>query len=114
MAIFSRSSTSSVENESRVFSEEDWEQLNKIIGYKEGSDEFLLDAQDSRDIPQLFLEIQMKHNASKLITGGQECLADLSCEGLVCSLKTYSEAKVFNLKLESYRLSSQHGLLAEV
>lgn len=74
----------------------------------------MLDAHDEGDLPHLFLEIYMKHNASKLITDGQEFLADLSCEGLVCSLTTYSEAVVFNLKLESYELSSRHGLLAEV
>lgn len=61
-----------------------------------------------------YLEIHMKHNASKLVSEGQECLADLSCEGLACNIKTYSEAKIFELKLGSYSLSSPYGLLAEV
>ena len=110
----SRTGSSNNGNEARGFSEEDWERLNKIIGYKEGSDEFLLDAQDDGNLAHLFLEIHMKHNASKLISEGHDFLANLSCEGLVCSIKTYSEAKVFNLKLESYRLSSRYGHLAEV
>lgn len=110
---FGWSGSSNDGNESKGFTEEDWEQLNTIIGYKEGSNEFLTPSEDEVDLPHLFLEIHMKHNASKLIAERKECLADLSCEGLVCSLKTYSEAKVFNLKLGSYKLSSQYGLLAE-
>ncbi|KAJ0970742.1 hypothetical protein J5N97_018701 [Dioscorea zingiberensis] len=101
------------ENEARGFTEEDWEQLNRIIGYKEGSDEQLLTAYDRGDLLHLFFEIHMKHNASRLVTDNQVYLADLSCEGLYCSIKSYSEAKVFNLKLGSYRLSSPYGLLAE-
>ncbi|KAJ6800672.1 uncharacterized protein M6B38_201385 [Iris pallida] len=46
----------------------------------------------------------MNHNASKLIVEHQDYVADLSCEELVCLLKIYSEAKVFNLKLGSYKL----------
>ncbi|XP_073111690.1 uncharacterized protein [Elaeis guineensis] len=98
--------------EPRGFTEEDRERLNKIIGYKEGSDEYLLGAED-KDLMHFCLEIHMKHNASKLVSEGQECLADLSCEGLACNIKTYSEAKIFELKLGSYRLSSPFGLLAE-
>ncbi|KAJ0961577.1 hypothetical protein J5N97_001074, partial [Dioscorea zingiberensis] len=102
-----------IENEARGFTEEDWEQLNRIIGYKEGSDEQLLTAYDRGDLLHVLFEIHMKHNASKLVTDNQVYLADLSCEGLYCSIKSYSEAKVFNLKLGSYRLSSPYGLLAE-
>lgn len=56
----------------------------------------------------------MNHNASKLMGDAQECLAELSCESLDCSIRLYSEAKVFDMKLGSYRLSSPNGLLAEV
>lgn len=55
----------------------------------------------------------MKHNASKL-TDAKECLADLSCDNLACFVKLYSEAKVFDIRLGSYQLSSPNGLLAEV
>ena len=60
------------------------------------------------------LNIHMKHNASKLIDESKERLAELSCEGLDCSIKLYPETKVFDLKLGSYKLSSPSGLLAEV
>ncbi|XP_058084436.1 uncharacterized protein LOC131232245 isoform X2 [Magnolia sinica] len=95
------------------FSEEDWEQLNKIIGYREGADEHLVETQDRENMLHTLLEIRMKHNATKLINEGQESLAELSCEGLNCSVKLYSEAKVFDLKLGSYQLSSPNGILAE-
>lgn len=109
---FGWSGSSKDGGEPQGFTEEDWERLNKIIGYKEGSDEQLLGAEDE-DLMHLYLEICMKHNASKLVSEGQECLADLSCEGLACNIKTYSEAKIFELKLGSYKLSSPYGLLAE-
>nr|DAD18267.1 TPA_asm: hypothetical protein HUJ06_019730 [Nelumbo nucifera] len=101
------------ESEPWNFSEEDWEQLNKIIGYKEGDDVQLLTTQESGNILHTSLEVRMKHNASKLIAEAQHCLAELSCEGLDCSVRLYSETKVFDLKLASYRLSSPNGLLAE-
>lgn len=110
----SRGGSTKDENEPRGFTEEDWEQLNRIIGYKEGSDENLLTAYDKGDLLHVLFEINMKHNASKLVTDNQVYLADLSCEGLHCSIKSYLETKVFNLKLGSYRLSSPSGLLAEV
>lgn len=66
------------------------------------------------DVLQTSLEIHMKHNASKLLDEALTCLAELSCEGLDCSIKLYPETKVFDLKLGSYLLSSPNGLLAEV
>lgn len=101
------------ENEVAQFSDEDWERLNKIIGYKEGNDEQFLPTHDKGDVLHTYLEVHMKHNASKL-TDVEECLAELSCENLDCFVKFYSEAKVFDMKLGSYRLSSPNGLLAEV
>ncbi|XP_073000916.1 uncharacterized protein [Typha latifolia] len=100
------------ETEFKGFAEEDWERLNKVIGYKENSDEYVLSFQD-KNLIQFSLEVRMKHNASKLIIEGVECLADLSCEEFLCNLNTYTEAKTFDLKLGSYRLSSPYGLLAE-
>lgn len=66
------------------------------------------------DILQTSLEIHMKRNASKLLDGARACLAELSCEGLNCSIKLYPETKVFDVNLGSYQLSSPNGLLAEV
>ncbi|CAA6669756.1 unnamed protein product [Spirodela intermedia] len=45
--------------------------------------------------------------------GDYTYLADLSCDNLDCAVKIYSEAKIFNVKLGSYKLSSPNGLLAE-
>ncbi|XP_057978559.1 uncharacterized protein LOC131164992 isoform X2 [Malania oleifera] len=101
------------DNEPLHFSEEDWERLNNIIGYKEGDDGQPLISRDNGDVLHTLLEVHMKHNASKLIAVAQECLAELSCESLNCSIRLYSEAKVFDVKLGSYRLSSPNGLIAE-
>lgn len=111
---FLRSSQSADdESEQAVFTEDDWERLNNIIGYKEGEEEPLLATHDRRDVPHTTLEVHMKHNASKL-SDTNNCLADLSCDNLDCYIKLYSEAKVFDVKLGSYQLWSPNGLLAEV
>ncbi|XP_075505709.1 uncharacterized protein LOC142542773 isoform X1 [Primulina tabacum] len=99
------------ENEPGVLTEEDWERLNNLIGFKEGDDK-RSSIPESGDLPFILLKLHMRHNASKLIDF-QECLADLSCDNLDCCVKLYSEAKVFDIKLGSYRLLSPNGLLAE-
>ncbi|KAK9984845.1 hypothetical protein SO802_034370 [Lithocarpus litseifolius] len=101
------------EAESFKFSEEDWEQLNKIIGYKEGEEAQSFISTDKMDSLHTFLEVHMKHNASKLLDEALDCLAELSCEDLHCTIKLYPETKVFNVKLGSYKLSSPNGLLTE-
>lgn len=102
------------EAESFKFGEEDWQQLNKIIGYKEGEEGQSFILNDKLDALHTFLEVHMEHNATKLLDEALDCLAELSCEGLDCSIKLYPETKVFDVKLGSYRLSSPSGLLAEV
>nr|GEU60562.1 hypothetical protein [Tanacetum cinerariifolium] len=101
------------DNQPRHFTDEDWKQLNEIIGYKEGDDsEQLLLNDDRGDVLHTLLEVHMKHNASRL-TEAHEFVAELSCENLDCLMKFYKDAKVFDMKLGSYRLSSPDGLLAE-
>lgn len=100
------------ENEPGTLTEEDWKRLNDIIGYKEGDEEQLL-THDKANLPYISLKLHMKHNASKLIDS-EECLADLSCDNLESCIKLYSEAKIVDIKLGSYRLLSPNGLLAEV
>lgn len=107
-----RTGSSKDEEESKSFTDEDWERLNRVIGYKENN-EYIPGQQDMK-LMQFYFEIRMKHNASKLIIDGSECLADLSCEDFCCNLKMYPEAKFFDLKLGSYKLLSPYGLLAEV
>lgn len=68
---------------------------------------------DKSDALHTFLEVHMKHNASKLISEDQE-IAALSSENLSCSIKLYPEAKVIDVRLGSYQLSSPSGLLAKV
>uniref|UniRef100_A0A0E0MAV7 PH domain-containing protein n=1 Tax=Oryza punctata TaxID=4537 RepID=A0A0E0MAV7_ORYPU len=108
---FGWTGSSKDEGDSKSFSDEDWERLNKIIGYKENND--YIPVQQDMKLMQFYFEIRMKHNASKLIIDSSECLADLSCEDFCCNLKMYPEAKIFDLKLGSYKLLSPYGLLAE-
>lgn len=112
--IFRNSQSLKDESEPFNFTEEDWKQLNKIIGYKENDDEQSALIVEKMDVLRTSLNICMKRNASKLIDESMECLAELSCEGLDCSIKLYPETKVFDVKLGSYKLSSPTGLLAEV
>ncbi|XP_062205491.1 uncharacterized protein LOC133907454 isoform X2 [Phragmites australis] len=108
---FGWTGSSKDEEDSKSFSNEDWERLNRIIGYKENN-EYIPGQQDMK-LMQFYFEIRMKHNASKLTIDDSECLADLSCQDFCCKLKMYPEAKIFDLKLGSYRLLSPYGLLAE-
>ncbi|EEF45057.1 vacuolar protein sorting-associated protein, putative [Ricinus communis] len=101
------------ESEEFHFNDEDWEQLNKLIGYRESDDEQSILFNQSMDALHTHLEVHMQHNASKLVDGSHESLAELSCDGLDCSIKLFPETKVFDMKLGSYRLSSPNGLLAE-
>ncbi|KAF8689392.1 hypothetical protein HU200_041935 [Digitaria exilis] len=108
---FGWTGSSKDEEDSKSFTDEDWERLNRIIGYKENN-EYIPDQQDMK-LMQFDFEIRMKHNASKLTIDDSEFLADLSCQDFCCNLKMYPEAKIFDLKLGSYRLLSPYGLLAE-
>ncbi|KAI3710546.1 hypothetical protein L2E82_40329 [Cichorium intybus] len=101
------------ESQSLQFTDEDWKQLNDIIGYKEGdNDEQSGNKDDPGDVLQTLIELHVKHNASKL-TEAHESVAELSLENLDCLMKLYKDAKVIDMKLGSYRLSSPDGLLAE-
>ncbi|MED6185793.1 hypothetical protein PIB30_060531 [Stylosanthes scabra] len=93
------------------FTEEDWNRLNKIIGYKESDDGQSMTTK--ADVLHTYLVVHMNHNASRLIGEVKEPVAELSCEDLSCSVKLYQETKVFDIKLGSYQLSSPKGLLAE-
>ncbi|VVA93348.1 unnamed protein product [Arabis nemorensis] len=94
------------------FTDEDWERLNKVIGYKEGVEQSIVN-NAKPDALHTLLEVHMRRNASKLYDGEKECLAELSCEGLNCTIKLFPETKIADIKLGRYRLSSPSGLLAE-
>ncbi|XP_008465914.2 uncharacterized protein LOC103503494 isoform X1 [Cucumis melo] len=99
------------DEEEQFFSQEDWEQLNKFIGYKEDENSLSINV-GKVDTLLTSLEVHMNRNASKLTDEAQHCLAELSCEDLNCSMKLFPETKVFDINLGSYQLSSPSGLLA--
>ncbi|KAK3153327.1 hypothetical protein QOZ80_2BG0170820 [Eleusine coracana subsp. coracana] len=108
---FGWTGSSKDEEDPKSFTDEDWERLNQIIGYKESNEN--IPVQEDMKLMQFYFEIHMKHNATKLTVDDSMCLADLSCQDFCCNLKMYPEAKIFDLKLGSYRLLSPYGLLAE-
>lgn len=110
----SRNNQSFKDEEEQFFSQEDWEQLNKFIGYKEDENSLSIINVGKVDTLLTSLEVHMNHNASKLTDEAQHCLAELSCEDLNCSMKFFPETKVFDINLGSYQLSSPSGLLAVV
>lgn len=114
MIVFTARTSQSPKEESEEFNftEEDWNRLNKIIGYKEGDGG--QSTISKADVLHTYLVVHMNHNASKLIGEAKEPVAELSCEDLSCAVKLYPETKVFDIKLGSYQLSSPKGLLAEV
>ncbi|XP_023553987.1 uncharacterized protein LOC111811402 [Cucurbita pepo subsp. pepo] len=100
------------DEEEQFFSQEDWEQLNKFIGYKEEENSISIINASKEDALLTSLEVHMNRNASKLTDEAQHCLAELSCKNLNCSMKFFPETKVFDINLGSYQLSSPSGLLA--
>lgn len=112
-AHLSRNNQSFKDEEEQFFSQEDWEQLNKFIGYKEDENSLSINV-GKVDTLLTSLEVHMNRNASKLTDEAQHCLAELSCEDLNCSMKLFPETKVFDINLGSYQLSSPSGLLAVV
>lgn len=109
-----RNNQSFKDEEEQFFSQEDWEQLNKFIGYKEDENSLSIINVGKADTLLTYLEVHMNRNASRLTDEAQHCLAELSCEDLNCSVKFFPETKVFDINLGSYQLSSPSGLLAVV
>lgn len=101
-------------DESRSFSEEDWKQLNEVIGYQDTNESSILPGQDPLDMLHTVLEVHMEHNATKLVDEKGGNIIELSAEDLQCNTKFYRETKIFDFKLGSYKLTSPEGLLAEV
>eukprot|EP01018_Ginkgo_biloba_P007485 Gb_23775 [translate_table: standard] len=108
-----QSSKNDHESQPTNLNEEDWEQLNQLIGYKQGMKSSLLPSQGKINFLHTLLEVHMRHNASKLVTKDGHTLTELSCEGLQCSVKLYPETQIIDIKLASYQLASPDGLLAE-
>lgn len=100
------------ESEAKSLSEEEWKQINQLIGYKEDMESSFFPSQGIQNMLHTLLEVHMQHNASKLTIDGHD-VTELSCEGFQCSVKLYPETKIFDLQLQSYQLNSPEGLLLE-
>lgn len=107
-----QSGKSNRENETKNLSEEEWQQINQLIGYKEDMESPFFPSQGQLNMLHTLLEVHMQHNASKLTIDGHN-ITELSSEGFHCFVKLYPETKIFDLKLQSYQLNAPEGLLLE-
>lgn len=102
------------DSEGRPFTDEDWEQVNKIIGYQEGKPSMVVPGEDPPNMLHTVVEVRMNHNATKLLSANSTTILELSSEDLNCGIKLYPIAKSFDVKLASYKISCPEGLLGEV
>jgi hypothetical protein len=106
--------TTNADSEGRPFTDEDWEQVNKIIGYQEGKPSMVVPGEDPPNMLHTVVEVRMNHNATKLLSANSTTILELSSEDLNCGIKLYPIAKSFDVKLASYKISCPEGLLGEV
>lgn len=100
--------------DAKEFTDDDWSKVNQIIGYEEGKPSPLVPGQDQPNMLHTLVEVQMKHNGTKLLSATGECILELTSEGLGCGIQLYPETKVFKVGLNSYKISTPEGLLGEV
>lgn len=98
----------------KEFTEDDWSRVNQIIGYEEGKPSPMVPGADQPNMLHTVVEVQMRHNGTKLLSASGEILLELTAEGLGCGIKLYPETKVFNVGLNSFKISTPEGLLGEV
>jgi len=99
--------------DAKEFTDDDWSKVNQIIGYEEGKPSPLVPGQDQPNMLHTLVEVQMKHNGTKLLSATGECILELTSEGLGCGIQLYPETKVFKVGLNSYKISTPEGLLGE-
>jgi len=98
----------------KEFTDDDWKRVNAIIGYEEGKPSPMVPGEDQPNMLHTLVEVQMKHNGTKLLSASGESILELTAEGLGCGIKLYPETKVFDVGLDSYKISTPEGLLGEV
>jgi len=99
---------------SKEFTDDDWKRVNHLIGYEEGKSSSIVPGEDKPNMLHTLVEVQMKHNGTKLLSASGESILELTAEGLGCGIKLYPTTKVFNVGLNSYKITTPDGLLGEV
>jgi vacuolar protein sorting-associated protein 13A/C len=98
----------------RELTEDDWKQVNEIIGYEQGKSSPMLPDVDLPNMVHSVVEIEMKHNGTRLLSGDRKVpILELTAEGIGCNVKLYPQTQVFDVKLSSYKISCPEGLLGE-
>lgn len=98
----------------KKFTDDDWKRVNHIIGYEEGKSSSRVPGEDQPNMLHTLVEVQMRHNGTKLLSASAESILELTAEGLGCEIKLYPATKVFNVGLKSYKITTPEGLLGEV
>jgi vacuolar protein sorting-associated protein 13A/C len=98
----------------RELTEDDWKQVNEIIGYEQGKPSPMLPDVDLPNMVHSVVEIEMKHNGTRFLSGDRKVrILELTAEGIGCNVKLYPQTQVFDVKLSSYKISCPEGLLGE-
>ncbi|KAG0557949.1 hypothetical protein KC19_11G167800 [Ceratodon purpureus] len=101
------------DSSNKEFTDDDWKRVNEIIGYEEGKPSPMVPGEDQPNMLHTLVEVQMRHNGTKLISASGQSILELTAEGLGCGIKLYPATKVFNVGLNSYKISTPEGLLGE-
>jgi vacuolar protein sorting-associated protein 13A/C len=102
------------DSSNKEFTDDDWKRVNDIIGYEEGKPSPMVPGEDQPHMLHTLVEVQMRHNGTKLVSASGQSILELTAEGLGCGIKLYPETKVFDVGLNSYKISTPEGLLGEV
>ncbi|KAL2636221.1 hypothetical protein R1flu_007700 [Riccia fluitans] len=95
------------------FTNEEWEQLNQLIGYQPGEESNVIPGQEPPNMLHTILEVRMRRNATRLVAANHDIIMELSGAELHANLHIYPKTVKFDLDLASYQLSCPEGLLME-
>ncbi|BBN04917.1 vacuolar protein sorting-associated protein 13A/C [Marchantia polymorpha subsp. ruderalis] len=104
---------SNVDDKAVKFTDEEWDQLNQLIGYQHGKQSNIMPGQEPPNMLHTVLEVRMRRNATKLVASNDEVIMELSGDELQVNLHMYPKTVKFDMELASYQLSCPEGLLME-
>lgn len=63
---------------SKEFTDEDWRRVNHLIGYEEGKSSSIVPGGDEPNMLHTLVEVQMRHNGTKLLSANGESILELT------------------------------------
>lgn len=98
----------------RGLTDDDWKRYSVLVGFDEGKLPSIFPGEDQPNMLHTLVEVQMRHNGTKLLSASGDSILELTSEGLGCGIKLYPETKTVNITLDSFKISTPEGLLGEV